>query len=163
MGTIKHIICATLFLTASLSFAKVHPQGEGLPLPWPFPWAKECPVKWQSLEGTYTLYNKMVDDQITLRVEMTSRYRVTVSRLAADGTVLNKGSVAFDSTDRELTVTLRPKFSGVDKIKANLRFYHKQGHASACTKDAIEPIVTLGDDEAEQIPFQMVRVDSDGK
>lgn len=134
------VLLVTLSATA---LAEVRPYGQGLPLPWPFPWAKDCPMDWDSLNGTYTLSDSSFDERLEIRITVSRRTEqrfVRISRFV-NGTMVADGRGMIDPERHSFRVYMRPLSERADAIWASVRFYFPDDQ-QLCSQNLV-PILTL--------------------
>ena len=152
---IKTLI-ATLILALSLpAMAARHaghgkhvlppPGKEGMPLPWPFPWAKECPIDWTVLDGTYLL-SESADatylDFVITPVGKNGFRLVRIGRYANDGLLLQEGFVLVSKNQKTIQVTMYPQRPKLSKLQALIRFHYLDDRMT-CDNAQLVPILTL--------------------
>ena len=121
--------------------------GEGLPLPWPFPWAKECPVEWQSLEGKYALADSSKEEVLKISFHKLTKSKdglklAHVARLRADGTLVAEGFGTFTENQRSLRLSLYPLDVKEAAQAVVIKLFY-QSESFACTKQNLVPILTV--------------------
>jgi hypothetical protein len=136
-GLVALALCmASTFFTGETSHA--------VPLPWPFPWSRQCPMEWTGIEGRYHLVNQTDGEQIELRIDnhgSKGNPQITMWRLASDGTVNSVGMSDFAQQQSEVHVYMVPS-RGRPQVAywASIRMYT----AGQCSADAeIVPILEL--------------------
>jgi hypothetical protein len=126
--------------------------GEGLPLPWPFPWAYSCPLDWDGLQGHYLLSND--DDRGSLELQVGPVIRtgrnatrwVNVSRYAADGRLLGMGADLIPIEQTFIRVWLNPaQTSKAPRMSALFQMYYTRDVADVkeCVAEELVPFLTL--------------------
>lgn len=135
----------TLFIGILISFSAI--AGEGLPLPWPFPWAKECPVEWQSLEGKYALADSSKNEQLQISFHNLTKTKgglklARIARLGKDGELIAEGFNVFTENQRSLRLSLYP-LDQAEAIQAVVIKLFYQSSSFACTKQNLVPIMSV--------------------
>lgn len=120
--------------------------GEGLPLPWPFPWAKECPVNWESMQGRYLLSDSLEGEQIDLKITIVNKngFRlIRVSRFSSKGVMIADGVTFVSRDQRAIHVWLNAaQAASQPRTSAMLQFYYASDNYQ-CAADQLVPILTL--------------------
>lgn len=121
-------------------------HSDGLPVPWPFPWAKECPISWQSFEGLYTLAESGTKDQLLISVHPTSSRRglklVRAVRLSENGYTLAQGFSIIGQTQKAIKITLVPVDEWGESTVATIKLYY-QSDTRNCSDKNLIPILSL--------------------
>lgn len=151
MGARIILLAALVFgaLTASAqgSFGSdniFRPYGEGLPLPWPFPWAKECPVKWQSISGRYAMMDSSQQD-VDLKISILTEDGLKVMRITrynAMGGMVSDGFSFITENQRSIRVYLRPLNKEQAPLWANIKLYHSD-YSQSCEMSRLVPILSI--------------------
>lgn len=173
--SIKSIMLLCAMLTCGLASAAaefrggpVHAYGQGLPLPWPFPWAKECPVHWESLQGRYSMAHSEHHEAIQLNISFLNKFGlrlVRVARLDQKGNLLSEGIAIIHDGQRSIKMPLNPIDSLSAPITAELKFYYSS-RVLSCDEDYLVPILTLKDPanpSNDHIDYRLIRVDEGGQ
>lgn len=119
--------------------------GEGLPLPWPFPWAKECPIAWQSLEGKYALADSSKEEQLQITFHTITRmgFRlVRVARLSSEGELISEGFNFVSANQRTLRLSLFPLDHNQATEIAIIKLYYQSASLS-CSEQNLVPIMSV--------------------
>jgi hypothetical protein len=130
-----------LSLMTALANAGVKPRGQGLPLPWPFPWAKECPVNWAEREGRYVLAADSFDERVNIGMTIFSD-RITIARYSSTGRLLSVGLTFISSDEKVIEFNLRPRQEGQETLHAVLELHYSDWNL-VCSPDKLVPILTL--------------------
>ena len=148
-----------LLIVLTISFAaqardrgSSRPFGQGLPLPWPFPWAKECPVDWKSLDGRYVLSESDDQEQIDLDISIIESLGfkiVHVARFTRTGLLIYEGFNFVGHNQRTIRLFLWPQRSYEPGTMAMIQL-HYQGVDLHCTDENLIPILTLERVDSEQ-------------
>lgn len=146
MKSFKALILAIVMLCGTAhALEDIELYGQGLPLPWPFPWAKDCPVDWKAMEGRYVLSesveNQEIDLDITVQEEAGNKV-VHVAHFTRDGQMLAEGTTTVTPSQRAISLYLMPKQRRAAITWASIQM-HFQGKETACTEDNLVPILTL--------------------
>jgi hypothetical protein len=142
------VVLMTLFVglafLATSAQADVRPKVEGLPLPWPFPWAKECPLDWQSMAGRYVLSDSSKEEQIDLKITVVSVHGfrlVRLSRYNGQGQLTADGFSFVSLNQRMLRMKLVAQDSSDDSIWALIKLHYTDWNLG-CREDHLVPILT---------------------
>ncbi|MBX3020723.1 MAG: hypothetical protein KF799_03530 [Bdellovibrionales bacterium] len=140
------------------------PLGDGMPLPWPFPWAKDCPVDWESMQGRYALMPSDTKEQINLKITVVKQLNFTVvrvSRFGPDGIIIADGYTWIPLKQKTVRLWLFPLRRGDPPTWAVLKLYHQNSYARECAQEALVPILTLEQVDNtihRQAQYRLVRV-----
>lgn len=155
-----------LFLIFMASFVvSSSVQAEGLPLPWPFPWAKECPVNWASMAGRYTLEDNSTDEQIDLKISIVTDMGmrlIRLSRYSMDGLLISDGFAFVSSNQRLIGLYLYSQRRNESPIWALIKLHHWNWDLG-CSEDQLVPILTLekvNSSTRKQSQYRLVRIAS---
>lgn len=165
MRVLKNILFTVLVLSLNPLHADVWPTGQGLPLPWPFPWAKECPVDWNAMAGRYMLSDTSSPQFIDLKITVISHVGfklVRIARYNSAGNLESDGFTFVNEKQRMLHISLEPTAVAAHPIWATIKL-HYQSNVWSCTADHLIPILTLeaeggGDRPATQ--YKLLKIDS---
>jgi hypothetical protein len=119
--------------------------GEGLPLPWPFPWAKECPVEWMSMEGKYAMADSSRQEQLDISFHTVTKggYKLArVARLDKDGALIAEGFNVVTANQRTLRLFLFPLDRTQSTESVVIKLYY-QSSSSACSAQNLVPIMSV--------------------
>jgi hypothetical protein len=172
MMRLLFVLCALLAFNTAGASARfngggVHINGQGLPLPWPFPWAKDCPVHWESLEGTYELASSQNFEAIKLNVTFINKFMtrlVRVTRLDRSGNILADGLAIVHEGQRSIRVKLQPLESETPMTTASIKFYYSNRELS-CAQSDLVPILTLvtpGSNSSQKVDYRLIRMGGRG-
>ncbi|MGE4130119.1 MAG: hypothetical protein AB7F86_00690 [Bdellovibrionales bacterium] len=163
MGLGKTLLLSIL-LTASSAFAGIHQTSDGMPAPWPFPWAKECPINWKSLEGSYILAESHNFIEIEIQVKKTFHglRLVRMSRYDDAGRLLSYGSTYVGSHNSALRVELHPMITSENRIRATLKFHFSSDLGPFCYEWNLVPILTMESfgSTVEKNDYRLLRLQS---
>jgi hypothetical protein len=142
-------------------------HADGLALPWPFPWAKECAVDWQSMQGRYRLSDSIASERIDIQItpigEHPLKY-VRVTHYAQGGTLIASGSAYVLNQQRSLTLSLFPVEGHYGpSLRAQIKLFYA-GNQKLCTKGNLVPILSLcrsETDPEQSSHYELVKVDDD--
>lgn len=160
------LLTVMIALVATSAFAEnSKPQhlGEGLMVPWPFPWAEACPVNWESMAGRYELYNSARDEEIDIKITIEEQYgtrRVHVSRYTGEGDLVGDGTTYIGETENVVSLWLYPTDKDAPPTWATLKLYYSN-ESYSCGADTLVPILTLefpSRPERKQKQFRLVRL-----
>jgi hypothetical protein len=138
------------------------PYGEGLPLPWPFPWAEECPVKWSSISGRYLLADSDLGQAVELKISIVTQKGlrlVRISRFDRQGLMISDGFVPVSLDQRSVHLELRPLVEGALPIQASLKLFHSSDDHS-CLMSRLVPILSLVErdvDKVNEVHYRLIR------
>lgn len=160
-------VLATLIFGLAFSWSalagEIRPRGEGLPLPWPFPWAKECPVNWKSVQGRYSLSDSANNEEIDLRIKILTKkgFRlVRISRYDWYGHIISDGFAFLSENQRTISVYLQPVVDDEPPMWAILKF-HYWNENFGCAENQLVPILTLEklkQNHSTQTQYRLVRI-----
>lgn len=160
----RFLIMIAVVLTSVAAVGETpRPYGEGLPLPWPFPWAKECPVRWMDLTGRYVLVNSERSEIISLRISVVSEYGLRVLRISRFdhyGHMLADGVTFLTDDQKAVRVHLWPMNPASEPMWANLRLYYRDNGFS-CAVDRLVPILSIIRQKANittEIQYRLLRL-----
>lgn len=134
-----------LFSLAAHAEQTYRPMGDGMPLPWPFPWAKDCPVDWESMQGRYLLTPSAAKEQVDLQIHVVTSMNfklVRVSRYGSDGVVIADGYIWIPAKQKTVRLWLFPLRPGDPPTWAVLKLYHRSSLKN-CDQEGLIPILTL--------------------
>ncbi len=145
MKLLIFILGMTLSWSAAADQSNLSPFKQGLPLPWPFPWAKECPIDWKSMEGRYLLSDSMQEEELDIKITVISQMDlklVRVSRYSRAGKLIADGFTMVNSKRRTLRLYMMPLDRQSTPLWAVIRLYY-QSSVFSCSQDQLVPILTL--------------------
>lgn len=119
--------------------------GEGLPLPWPFPWAKECAVNWDTLTGRYAMESDLEGDQIDLKISIINRLGdrwARVFRFNKEGRLIAEGASPIKKELRAIRVKMRSVVKDNKVSWISLRLHYADA-AYQCYESRLVPILTM--------------------
>jgi hypothetical protein len=146
MNLFLRIIFSSLLLVMTLLHVQPS-RADGLPGPWPFPWAKECPMNWEDMEGRYMLSDSRSSDQVILRVTVQmkkSTRLVRVSRYTKHGSLIYDGATYVDEDQRIIRLYLSPTKSDGPPVWAVIKLHYQSWEVDSCSADRLVPILTVG-------------------
>ena len=135
---------ATTFLAFTLLLISGISGADGI-RPWPFPWAKDCPMVWESLAGDYTMVGSANEDQIVVRVSSSSDgdlRTIRLVRLTSLGEVKAIGLAIVSAEEREVKVHMIPVVPDYPSSWVTLRMYYNS-EVSSCDIKTLVPILTV--------------------
>jgi hypothetical protein len=157
-----------LITAAALSASVAHASGrsqDGWPLPWPFPWAKECPMDWHDLDGTYLLSDSTDAEQLIMRINVVSKKGlrvVHVSRYSEKGRLLFEGVGTVTERQRVIGLWLSSRSDSSVRVWATIKM-HYQSSITSCSVGQLIPILTVQelaqDAPPDGVDYKMVKVD----
>lgn len=145
---------------------KFYPYGEGLPLPWPFPWAKDCPVVWSSLSGRYSMLDSQYQQEMELKISVLTKdgmKLIRISRYNEYGAVVAEGIAWLTSNQKNVSVHLRPLRKNANPMFANIKLYYASSDYN-CQINALVPILSLMEKRPNmttQVQYRLVRRPAD--
>ncbi len=159
------VVCSTLLMaliSLQVKASDLSTLGEGMPHPWPFPWAIDCPVQWESLTGNYVLSD--TDNKQYLDLDITILYKdglkiVRVIRYDEYGSMISRGFAYVTEGSRSINLTLVPENRDVPVMRATIKLYY-QGNDRACTYDNLVPILSLSIEHSTEVDarFKLIRI-----
>ncbi len=166
MGMLKKLIVMSLLVCVLPAKAR-EPHSEGMPLPWPFPWAKECPVDWENMSGTYMLTESADSEYIDLKITIIRKngFRlVHVSRYDMKGEILSDGFTLMSENQKTIRLGLYPAMAGTPSMWAMIKLHYSDA-IQKCDSGLV-PILTLESTEDTthaQVQYRLVKVDKTKK
>ena len=138
---------AIITVFVGLILAVAAHAGEGLPLPWPFPWAKECKVNWMDMQGRYLLSESSLEQEIELKIFVITEdglKRVHVAHYGQDGQLVSHGFDFVSENQKTLRLYLIPANAdgNAEPTLAVIKLYY-QSSVFSCRQDALVPILTI--------------------
>lgn len=130
-----------------LVFFSVFARADGSPVPWPFPWAKDCPVQWSSVVGRYTLVDNYAGEEVSIRISFVHHRLLHVLRIARydrHGQILSDGYSFVTENQNVFRVYLRPHEPGEHPYWATIRLYFNDARL-ICGGDSLVPFLSLID------------------
>lgn len=122
-------------------------NADGLPLPWPYPWAKECPINWKSVSGRYTLVESSNYEELEIQIAEVipgGPLLAMVTRLADHGKTVAEGFSLIMVDQRILQLDLvYTDGRNETKAKAWVKLYHGHESIETCNQRQLVPILTL--------------------
>lgn len=140
------LLISGLFSLSANAVGIVRPMGDGMPLPWPFPWAKECPVNWESMQGRYLLMPNAFKQQLDLKISVIASLNfklVRVSRYGQDGLVIADGYTWISANQKTVRLWLFPLRAGDPPTWAVLKLHHADDNVLDCAQERLVPILSL--------------------
>lgn len=134
----KTIIAFTLLMISGISSA------DGI-RPWPFPWAKDCPMVWENLEGDYKMIGSTYEDQIVVRVSSSADgdlRTIRLVRLTSTGEVRSVGLAIVAAEEREVKIHMIPVAQDYPPSWVTLRMYYNSD-VNSCDIQSLVPILTV--------------------
>ncbi len=137
-----------ILMALSFALTTAHAETEppsGLPLPWPFPWAKECPVDWQKMAGRYVLSEHDNKEQIDLKITVitSNGFRlVRLSRYDRNDKMIADGFSFVTLNQRMLRMKLVPHNFRDEPSWALIKLHYADGEFG-CGEDHLVPILTF--------------------
>lgn len=162
MKTARNLVLIFALSFASLGNTEQSTLGQ-LPVPWPFPWAKECPVNWESLGGFYTLTNDSFNHgSVSLRISVLTKNGLRllrVSRYTTRGTWKYEGTTFVTENQKLVHLNLSPVSGKGEPIWATLKL-HYLSEIMECAADRLVPIMTVqaSDKIEESVDYKLERV-----
>lgn len=151
---------ALLALTTMAHAAQL--DKDGLPVPWPFPWAKECPTDWNAFEGVYKMTTNSDAGRLTFRVDGEGEgglLRVRVTRLSPKGRPTYDGSTYIDFTQKVVALWLTPTDDASHpSVWGEIRLHYNSKDLT-CANTV--PVLTVAPDEqkeAEGTAYELIRM-----
>jgi hypothetical protein len=139
------LVCASA--ASGFVFADEQPfNGGGSHLPWPFPWADQCPVDWREVAGIYRLSeepgsSKHMDLKITT-YKSRGRQIVRMTRYNQRGLMVADGAAYVDENERVASVELHPIRRRAAVMRAEIRLHYKSG-IMYCDRVYLTPVLSM--------------------
>lgn len=137
--------CVGALLVAQMSWAA---GADGIPRPWPFPWAKTCPMSWNDLAGRYKMVGSSSREQIVVRISSDERedlVTIRLVRVTSSGRIRAIGLAMVYSSEREVRVHMVPVREKYGTSWVTLRM-HYNSKVLSCQQEALVPILTVSPD-----------------
>jgi len=149
--TMALVILASTSLTVAAGQQRI---SEGLPLPWPFPWAKECPIDWKSIDGRYSMSDSARDERIeisTWLIQAWNLHVIRVQKFSDQSELLAQGFAVITESQRTISLELiSVDGSQEHNAEASVRFYYRSDELM-CTAERLVPLLQLKRVEAGSI------------
>jgi hypothetical protein len=121
---------------------------DGIPRPWPFPWAKSCPMSWSDLAGRYKMVGSTSREQILVRVSADNRedlVTIRLVRVTSAGNIRAIGLAMVYANENEVKVHMVPVREKYGASWVTLRM-HYNSKVLSCQQAALVPILTVSPD-----------------
>ncbi len=128
-----------------LALGVLNASGAGTPLPWPFPWARECPVEWSHLAGRYVLTESTDKQFVELTVTVLPHFDhklVRVAQYDEAGELLADGFALVIGQQRSLRAELVPVSPDLPLVTATIKL-HFLSKDHQCSADHLVPIMSM--------------------
>jgi hypothetical protein len=138
------------------------PYGEGLPMPWPFPWAKDCPVPWSSISGRYQMMDSDLGHGVELKISVVRQNGLRIMRISRynrEGVMISDGLTLLTRSQRAVQMRLVPLVKGTYPVFASLKLHYANSEHS-CDMSHLVPILALTEKKPDQITniqYRLVR------
>jgi hypothetical protein len=133
-----------LLLVGIAHASPLEPVSEGLPLPLPMPWAKDCEVSWENVAGRYSLMDAG-KRSITLKITVVKGGPVVdmvrVSSYSKEGTLTLDGFSLMHPAQKTMNVDLTPKQWGDENTHVEIRLYRTDAQSKSCDDTGLVPIM----------------------
>lgn len=115
--------------------------------PWPFPWAKECPVNWEALNGYYTLSESNGNGEVTMRISVEDKGTLRLMRVIRyssgnEGAWMYSGEIYISKKQKLIRLYLDPVNGKGGPIWAAIKL-HYMSEVRQCSVDYLVPIVSM--------------------
>ncbi|HMN67351.1 MAG TPA: hypothetical protein PKC28_02320 [Bdellovibrionales bacterium] len=165
-----------LILFASVTFASTAAARpalgdgftDGMPIPWPFPWAKDCEVDWNDLNGNFILADYS-SEQVQISIHVVVEQGLQFARVIhydRDGYALAFGMGLVSKDQHGIEMNMYPvSASSRAATSAVVRLYHRS-EILTCSQDSLIPILTLTRKEAGrtvEAHYRLNKSESKGK
>ena len=139
------------------------PPREGMPLPWPFPWAKECPIIWSSIGGSYVLSESVDNEYIDLKITPVQKNGfnlVHVARYSKESELLSDGFALIAQNQRTIQLGLYPVKSATPSLWAMIKL-HYQDSTSKCDKELVPILAMQSDADSARVPveYRLIKIE----
>jgi hypothetical protein len=162
---IRKMIASLVMLLGMTTLHADMVVADGLPVPWPFPWAKECPVNWDDMVGKYVMTDGSASGRISLRISIVVKrsFRlIRVSRYGTHGELLYDGSTTLNEAQRIVRLYLMPADKNADPVYATIKLHYPSWEMN-CAADRLVPILSLrpvdSTDPGDQVQYRLVRIE----
>ena len=162
MKNFKNVMLLAL-VSSLLSLGSIRSSADGLPVPWPFPWAKDCPIEWSAMGGRYLLSDAKNLQYIDLKFTAMTKEGfklVHVARYNQNAELLYEGFTYVSENQRTLRLSLMPSDRTAEALSAVIKL-HYQSNDLRCAANYLVPILTLEpmDSNNSQVTrYKLVRV-----
>jgi hypothetical protein len=160
---------AARLIYLSLVFSSIFARAESLeaftggsPVPWPFPWAKDCPIQWSNLIGRYTLVDNSNGEEVSIRISFQHHRMLHVLRITRydrSGHLLSDGYSFITENQKVFRVYLRPFSPDERPYFATIRLYYSDPRL-VCGTDSLVPILSLVELQSgvsREVQYRMIR------
>lgn len=139
-----------LIFAAVLALGPISSRASGLPGPWPFPWAKECPILWQEVDGAYAFFDSQ--DKLISWLKITIKpvkaganpgYLLEAVLMDDGNLPIGFGVSRVSVDDRRVAFWLLPTDGSPAPIRAVIKF-HYASSVRSCSRDRLVPVLTVG-------------------
>jgi hypothetical protein len=114
------------------------------PAPWPWPW--KCPIRWNTLVGSWELPNDPAGSMLSISMVNTPQGNLAVNVQRTDTNLgpHSGGEVMVPSDSAEAYVLMHPKRNGVTPylIRFSMTMY-KTKPVESCQDENVVPLITL--------------------
>lgn len=155
------LIALLMFLSpAVFAFGEfTHPLG-GSSVPWPWPWAKECPIDFESLNGTYTVQNSDLVEFIQIESVSTGGGGSLVLKIRLfdkDFDLMAEGETGTYTFSRSIFVPMHNVTKQIDVPGLRLQIYHRNENVRSCLMKDLIPILSVSENQySDQDPSQQM-------
>lgn len=118
------------------------------PYPWPWPWAVGCPIRWNQVQGRYTLPKVTEGETMTISLSHTTNSTmigVHVRRRDAMG-IHSDGYSRVARDERNVRIRMIPYRFGEEPYLLQIGMYldpSYQGGAAGCLPDRVATVLTM--------------------
>jgi hypothetical protein len=136
------------------------PLGDGMLDPWPFPWAKECPVSWESMEGRFIMADSFGREEILIAISEVPLlgHLVKIRRVTRFGAMVGEGVALIRAGQRSVRMQLRSGVRGLRPSTATLRMYYPDQTFQCSELVPILSIEPMDDIEPHEAQYRLVKV-----
>jgi len=155
-------ISALFALLALTTVAHADFTTHGLPVPWPFPWAKDCPMDWSTYDGMYSLTANTSIGRLNLKVQAEGAdglLLVHVTRVNSKGKVTYDGTTYIEETQKVLALWLVPAENPrAPSVWAEIRMHYNSKQLTCADTVPVLTVAPNQDQEADATAYELIRM-----
>ncbi|MAV89963.1 MAG: hypothetical protein CL676_00980 [Bdellovibrionaceae bacterium] len=138
-----------LMLVLGIGF--VTPSWGDTGIPWPWPWAKDCPIDFESLQGTFRAVGTEQDVEfIDVLLDRSSvgadRFNIEIRLLDKEFRILARGKARVFKSARSIYIPLET-YTRLEMRALRLQVFQRSQRAT-CEPENLVPILMVANDQA---------------